>query len=273
MNPLDPAAIMAGLLGQRNPLSGPYAAAEQARIDAARPGSVGAPGGVLSAQPQGAAGHDPLLGLLRAGSLAPGAGDVLGPLSDLRMFQQQPESRTLANAGLFAIGMAPAVPSLAWLMGRKVDAPTGVPRSQRGMMGSVAPPKLDPERIAQTALPGTEAFRLRVQRGLEAQRRGRELSGQVSGAGLDAGRYDIPASAFSMKPAGEPAIRMLVNPSPDDLRQFARERKGIKTLRTYEEGGKLFAWDARDAIHADMASALRLEYDPRKGGLLPIEDL
>lgn len=249
---------------------------EQRRVDSAPIGSVGAPGGNALAAPMGSGGQgkDPVRNILGLGSLLPGVGgDVFGPLQELRMMQQNPEMRTVANAGLFALGLLPAVPPLVALMSRKVEAPVNAMRSQRGMMGSVAPPKLDPERIAQSALPGTEAYRARVARGLMATRRGRELSGQLHGPDLKAGGYDVPPTAFSLREPDAPAVRLLVDPSEDDLRQFFRERGDLTTLRTYESGGKLFVWAAPDSIHADMASALRVDYDPRKSGILGIEDI
>ena len=63
-------------------------------------------------------GTDRLQSVLDVASLVPGVGDIAGPLADLRMMQQNPEQRTLANIALFGLGALPAIPSLAFLMSR-----------------------------------------------------------------------------------------------------------------------------------------------------------
>lgn len=63
-------------------------------------------------------GTDPLQSGLDVASLVPGVGDIAGPLADLRMMQQNPEKRTLANIALFGLGALPAIPSLVYLMSR-----------------------------------------------------------------------------------------------------------------------------------------------------------
>ena len=63
-------------------------------------------------------GTDPLQSGLDVAALVPGVGDIAGPLADLRMMQQNPEQRTLANIALFGLGALPAVPSLYYLMSR-----------------------------------------------------------------------------------------------------------------------------------------------------------
>lgn len=144
-NVLSPQAIMAGLLRRPANALGNYGMAvnEQARVDAARPGTVGVTGGLLAAQPQGAGGTGRYLGesVLRFGSVVPGlGGDILGVISDLQMMRKRPETRTLANAGLFALGVLPAVPPLLSMMNRNVDAPknalAAATRSQLGATGS-----------------------------------------------------------------------------------------------------------------------------------------
>lgn len=63
-------------------------------------------------------GTDKLQSGLDVAALVPGVGDIAGPLADLRMMQQNPEQRTLANIALFGLGALPAIPSLAYLMSR-----------------------------------------------------------------------------------------------------------------------------------------------------------
>lgn len=63
-------------------------------------------------------GTDKLQSGLDVAALVPGVGDIAGPLADLRMMQQNPEQRTLANIALFGLGALPAIPSLAFLMSR-----------------------------------------------------------------------------------------------------------------------------------------------------------
>lgn len=91
------------------------ALAYQAMLDSSPMGSVGAPSGVMpdTRIPEK---RDPAGGLLGLASMLPGAGDFIGPAADIRNFMVNPESRTLTNAGLFALGALPAIPSLAYLM-------------------------------------------------------------------------------------------------------------------------------------------------------------
>ena len=94
-------------------------AAERARLDNAPVGSVGAPGGLLhSAQRQR---QDPVAGLLAAGSMLPGGGDLAGPVADAYMYATQPESREVSNYLMSAAGLLPFVPSLAPI--KYVDPP------------------------------------------------------------------------------------------------------------------------------------------------------
>jgi len=64
---------------------------------------------------RGASAEDfaPPMDLLDASAMAPGVGDVTGPMADLRMFYNQPESRTPLNVGLAMAGILPAVPSVS----------------------------------------------------------------------------------------------------------------------------------------------------------------
>jgi hypothetical protein len=51
--------------------------------------------------------------LAMAASLVPGLGDALGVAADARMYATEPESRTLPNVGLSALGVLPGVPAAA----------------------------------------------------------------------------------------------------------------------------------------------------------------
>lgn len=93
----------------------------KALFDAARPGSVGAPGGLL-ANPLTATGRDPVREGLLAASFAPVLGDAAGLAADVRMFQQDPETRTPQNMALSALGLLPFVPSLGII--KSVPAPS-----------------------------------------------------------------------------------------------------------------------------------------------------
>ena len=97
----------------------PNAWDEHARLDSAPVGSVGAPGGLLySAQRER---QDPVAGLLAAGSMLPGGGDLAGPVADAYMYATQPESRKVSNYLMSAAGLLPFVPSLAPI--KYVDPP------------------------------------------------------------------------------------------------------------------------------------------------------
>lgn len=118
-------------------------------IDSSPQGSVGAPGGVNYAQAQSPS-RDPAGNIMSMASMIPGAGDVVGPAADVRMFAQKPESRTLKNAALFGAGLLPAVPSLAYLMNRGGAAAQKMPaigRSQRGIIGHVDPPEWNQQMV------------------------------------------------------------------------------------------------------------------------------
>lgn len=105
----------------RGPVTNVLAA--QATRDNAPIGAVGAPGGLLrtpmNVGPAGT-GKDPSTSLMRLGSLMPGlGGDVLGPLADLRMMRQNPDTRTVGNAIMFGAGLLPIIPSVASMKSAK----------------------------------------------------------------------------------------------------------------------------------------------------------
>lgn len=107
-------------------------------MDSSPEGSVDAPSGVQPNPDSGPTGKDPLENILSMGSFLPGlGGDFLGPLSDLRAMQQDPNKRTLANIALFGVGALPAVPSLMWMMNRASDLPIrrGIFGNQSGALG------------------------------------------------------------------------------------------------------------------------------------------
>jgi hypothetical protein len=107
-------------------------------MDSSPEGSVDAPSGVQPNPDSGPTGKDPLENILSMGSFLPGlGGDFLGPLSDLRAMQQDPNKRTLANIALFGVGALPAVPSLLSMMNRASDLPIhrGVFGNQSGALG------------------------------------------------------------------------------------------------------------------------------------------
>lgn len=125
-------------LGRRKPSLMNSPLKYQARIDNAPVGSVGAPGGILP-NAKRAQYRDPAENLLRGLSMAPIVGDIAGPLADIRRWQGDPESRTLGNAAMMALGVLPAIPSLAYLMSQGGDAATGMARMARakGQGGSI----------------------------------------------------------------------------------------------------------------------------------------
>jgi hypothetical protein len=92
----------------------------QVLADNAPVGSVGAPGGIQRPGRQPTA-QDALSALLAGGAMVPGpVGDVAGPLADAYMYATEPESRTLWNAAMSALGVLPGVPSLAGIfVGKK----------------------------------------------------------------------------------------------------------------------------------------------------------
>lgn len=107
-------------------------------MDSSPEGSVGAPSGVQPNPNSGPTGKDPVENVLALGSFLPGlGGDLLGPLTDLRAMQQDPDKRTLANLALFGMGALPAVPSLMWMMNRASDSPIrrGIFGNQSGALG------------------------------------------------------------------------------------------------------------------------------------------
>lgn len=83
----------------------------QARVDNAKTGSVGAPGGLLGAE--GIPRNRLADGLLAGASFVPGAGDIVGLVNDARMYQTQPEERKLSNYLLTAAGALPFIPAMA----------------------------------------------------------------------------------------------------------------------------------------------------------------
>jgi hypothetical protein len=83
-----------------------------ALLDNAPVGSVGAPGGLLAA-PQQPKPVNALGGLLGASSFVPGIGDFTGPIADAYMYMTEPESRTMPNYAMSALGALPFLPSLA----------------------------------------------------------------------------------------------------------------------------------------------------------------
>jgi len=92
----------------------------QALADNAPVGSVGAPGGIQRPGQQPTA-QDGLSALLTGGAMVPGpVGDVAGPLADAYMYATEPESRTLGNAAMSALGVLPGVPSLAGISAGKM---------------------------------------------------------------------------------------------------------------------------------------------------------
>lgn len=110
----------------------------QAFLDSSPEGSVGAPSGVQPTPPNPQANKDPVRSLLGLGSFLPGiGGDLLGPIADLRAMQQDPDKRTLANLALFGVGALPVIPSMVWMMNRKVANPIqkGIFSNQSGALG------------------------------------------------------------------------------------------------------------------------------------------
>jgi len=105
--------IVSGLLDRRRPLvdANPL----QGFYDSAPAGSVMAPGGLLANPMSTPIGSTPgatqdMLGLL---SFAPIVGDAAGLAADAQMYANQPETRTLGNYALSALGALPFVPSVA----------------------------------------------------------------------------------------------------------------------------------------------------------------
>ena len=105
-------------------LAGGMEAAPDARFqvlaDNAPVGSVGAPGGLEAPRPK-VSRQDAVEALLGGAALVPGpVGDVYGPLADAYMYATQPESRTLGNAAMSALGVLPGIPSMAGIfVGKK----------------------------------------------------------------------------------------------------------------------------------------------------------
>lgn len=108
----------------------------QAMRDSARQGSVGAPGGLLSDTSNPYTGGQ-IGNALALSSLAPGIGDVTGPMADAYMFESDPSSRTIPNYLLAGLGALPAIPSLAYLMNRGGSTTRNVSpfSNQSGMVG------------------------------------------------------------------------------------------------------------------------------------------
>jgi len=105
--------IVSGLLDRRRPLvdANPL----QGFYDSAPAGSVMAPGGLLANPMSTPIGSTPgatqdMLGLL---SFAPIVGDAAGLAADAQMYANQPETRTLGNYAMSALGALPFVPSVA----------------------------------------------------------------------------------------------------------------------------------------------------------------
>ncbi len=86
----------------------------QRMFDNAPVGSVGAPGGL--SDPGVQAQQPSAFGVLDAASMAPGIGDVIGPVNDAKMYYEDPSSRTWGNYGLSALGALPFVPSMAGVL-------------------------------------------------------------------------------------------------------------------------------------------------------------
>lgn len=105
--------IVSGLLDRRRPLvdANPL----QGFYDSAPAGSVMAPGGLLANPMSTPVGSTPgatqdMLGLL---SFAPIVGDAAGLAADAQMYANQPETRTMGNYALTALGALPFVPAMA----------------------------------------------------------------------------------------------------------------------------------------------------------------
>lgn len=107
----------AGLQGEQAQAPG---ARWQALADNAPVGAVGAPGGLQRPGRQPTP-QDGLSALLTGGAMVPGpVGDVAGPLADAYMYATEPESRTLGNAAMSALGVLPGIPSMAGIfVGKK----------------------------------------------------------------------------------------------------------------------------------------------------------
>ncbi len=84
----------------------------QARLDSAPAGSVGAPSGVQPAARAVDRRINPFQAAALASSPIPGLGDVMGLAADAQMYATEPESRTLGNYGLSALGLLPFVPAM-----------------------------------------------------------------------------------------------------------------------------------------------------------------
>jgi len=79
-------------------------------------------GGLLSDAGQGVVNYivnNPLESAAIATSTTPIVGDIVGLLADGKMYVTEPQSRTLANAGLTAAGIIPGIPAAA--LARQVD--------------------------------------------------------------------------------------------------------------------------------------------------------
>lgn len=109
----------------------------QAALDSAREGAVGAPGGLLNDTRNPYRSYSDVA--IAGATMAPGIGDVVGPVYDAQNFIRNPESRTLPNYALAAAGLLPAVPSLAYLMNRGGGAArtAGEVGRQAGSIGGV----------------------------------------------------------------------------------------------------------------------------------------
>lgn len=217
----------------------------QAMRDGAPVGSVGAPGGLMGnvlAAGSGGTGRDPMSGLLGLGSYLPGIGsDVLGPLADLRMMQQNPDTRTLGNALMFGAGLLPAVPSMTYLMSRgggKVRGGKGA-KKQRGVIGQV-----------ELKAPGMKKS---VRYGENPTTK--ELESLVSDT------YRIAEKAAT-KRYGLP---------PHDLSEKQLMNFGSSALRTIKVGDKTYMWPAEAALHEYMASALGLAKQGQERGMMYVD--
>ena len=131
----------------RGLLAGAQNTAWQSRIDNAPIGAVGAPSGLL-ADPNAQPYIKGTGNALQLAGMAPGIGDIAGPLGDLAMFYEYPETRTPGNIGLSALGLLPIIPSTMSLreVGNIFDmpAPYWWRQSERVRMGNTIETLKDP---------------------------------------------------------------------------------------------------------------------------------
>jgi hypothetical protein len=131
--------LLADFLRRRDAYKPNPAIQRQALFDNAPVGSVGMPGGLLTAEPEKPKGAT-VGGLLTAGAMMPGpTGDVLGPLADAYMYATDPSSRKMSNYALSAAGLLPFVPSVGAM--RFIDVTKPLSEQKTMVKAAITPPK------------------------------------------------------------------------------------------------------------------------------------